>query len=408
MEGATAASALDSNASERTHTSQTTKSQKKKRVSFKLSLETSDDINTVKKDPKSCTEAPVSIIKKECLTRAIRIARGGEPILMPSRLSGLTQKFRYNNANNIDKLNSLTFKSQLKTKESALFNGNEADVRSSEDDSDANGHGDSDQEEDGDDDDDDGGMKGDDIINSQAVETAKISNEHNKKSDKERKVNFGSDNESNDSENNGKRAENSGEVDNKKSGKPGDEVSNDDDDDSNECDSNNEQIDNEKNSHSSNQSKKKTSHNNDDDDDADDAGQDNDDGDGNKIKSNKKPASGKSFVLPSQSTHSSRVIKPNKRFMDESQITTKKTNNAFNSDKMNKSKNCKPESNVEDDHTNNKSTMHSNNSFPGKQTQLKVRISFTLSLLWFSQNCDAMHNKYVVVVVVYFRKNGLR
>lgn len=74
---------------------------KKKRVSFKFSLETSDDLHIVKKEPNASLAPTASIIKKECLTRAIRIAR--ESIIQPSRLTGL---------NNVDKLNSLTFKLQ--------------------------------------------------------------------------------------------------------------------------------------------------------------------------------------------------------------------------------------------------------------------------------------------------------
>lgn len=92
---------------------------KKKKVSFKFALETSDDVHIVKKEPIASFAPPVPIIKKECLTRAIRIARGGESIIMPSRLTGLTQKFRNNNANNIDKLNSLTFKSQVNASDNA-------------------------------------------------------------------------------------------------------------------------------------------------------------------------------------------------------------------------------------------------------------------------------------------------
>lgn len=108
----------------------TKKPTKKKKVSFKFGLETSDDAHIVKKEPNTTFDPPIPIIKKECLTRAIRIARGGESIIMPSRLTGLTQKFRHNNANNIDKLNSLTFKSQFaKTKET-----NEENVTSNEDD----------------------------------------------------------------------------------------------------------------------------------------------------------------------------------------------------------------------------------------------------------------------------------
>lgn len=83
------------------------KATKKKKVSFKFSLETSDDAHIVKKEPNTTFDPPVSIIKKECLTRAIR----GESIIMPSRLTGVIKKFDPSNAN-IDKLNSLTFKSQ--------------------------------------------------------------------------------------------------------------------------------------------------------------------------------------------------------------------------------------------------------------------------------------------------------
>lgn len=81
----------------------------------------------MKKEPNATFDPPVPIIKKECLIRA---NRGGESIIMPSRLTGLTQKFRNNNANNIDKLNSLTFKSQFaKTKET-----NEENATSNDDD----------------------------------------------------------------------------------------------------------------------------------------------------------------------------------------------------------------------------------------------------------------------------------
>lgn len=105
------------------------KTTKKKKVSFKFGLETSDDAHIVKKEPNITFDPPVSIIKKECLTRAIRIARGGESIIAPSRLTPLTQKLKNNNANNIDKLNSLTFKSQSAKKDTSDEN-----VSSNEDD----------------------------------------------------------------------------------------------------------------------------------------------------------------------------------------------------------------------------------------------------------------------------------
>lgn len=59
-------------------------------------------------------DPPVSIIKRESSSsRAARIARGCESIIMPAKLTVRTQRFRHINANNIDKLNSLTFKSQI-------------------------------------------------------------------------------------------------------------------------------------------------------------------------------------------------------------------------------------------------------------------------------------------------------
>lgn len=83
----------------------------------------------MKREPNTIFDPPVPIIK----TRAI---------IMPSRLSQVvtqvvTQKFRYKNANNIDKLNSLTFKSQFaKTDEET---GDETVTSNEEDQSDAEG-----------------------------------------------------------------------------------------------------------------------------------------------------------------------------------------------------------------------------------------------------------------------------
>lgn len=88
---------------------------KKKRVSFKIGFETSDDAHIAKKEPNATFDPPVSIIKKECL-RAMKAA----PILMPSRLNAVTTNYRplkLQDANNIDKLNSLTFKSQTRKKD---------------------------------------------------------------------------------------------------------------------------------------------------------------------------------------------------------------------------------------------------------------------------------------------------
>lgn len=89
---------------------------KKKKVSFKIGFETSDDAHIAKKEPNTIFDPPVSIIKKECLIRAIKAA----PILMPSRLNAVTTKYqplKLQDANNIDKLNSLTFKSQTRKKD---------------------------------------------------------------------------------------------------------------------------------------------------------------------------------------------------------------------------------------------------------------------------------------------------
>lgn len=90
---------------------------KKKKVSFKFGFETSDDAHIAKKEPNTTFDPPVSIIKKECLIRAIKTA----PIIMPSRLNAVTTKYRplklRDDANNIDKLNSLTFKSQTPKKD---------------------------------------------------------------------------------------------------------------------------------------------------------------------------------------------------------------------------------------------------------------------------------------------------
>ncbi|XP_031637437.1 histone-lysine N-methyltransferase trithorax [Contarinia nasturtii] len=82
---------------------------KKKKVSFKFGFETGDDAHIVKKEPTRTFDPPVSIIKKECLPPAIRIARG-EPFLMPSRLTGLTKN---QDLNKLDNVNSLTFKSHF-------------------------------------------------------------------------------------------------------------------------------------------------------------------------------------------------------------------------------------------------------------------------------------------------------
>lgn len=118
---------------------------KKKRVSFKFGFETSDDAHIVKKEPNTTFDPPVSIIKN---TRAIRY-------IMPSRLTGLTQQLKkednnennknktqkpqtlFKNIPNIDKLNSLTFKSQwAKSKETSEENATKNEENQSDADSD--------------------------------------------------------------------------------------------------------------------------------------------------------------------------------------------------------------------------------------------------------------------------------
>lgn len=109
------------------------RSTKKKKVSFKFGLETSDDAHIVKKEPNTTFDPPVSIIKKECLTRAIH------PIIAPSRLKVLTLPLDDLNPNKIDKLNSVTFKSKfVKSKEASKENAtsNEDDQSDAEDEND--------------------------------------------------------------------------------------------------------------------------------------------------------------------------------------------------------------------------------------------------------------------------------
>lgn len=218
------------------------KATKKKKVSFKFGLETSDDSHIVKKEPNASFAPPIPIIKKECLTRAIRIARGGESIIMPSRLTGLTQKFRNNSANNIDKLNSLTFKSQFvtTTKQNSDDYAEFSDTYS---------------------DDEDGG------VNDQRNNGNSETDEEN---DEERKSNT---NEcAADDAENGEEHSDAEEVERKssKSNKNGTETN------------------------------------------------------GASNVNGKIAIGEKRFVLPKRSVHSCRVIKPNKRFVEESQAATKK------------------------------------------------------------------------------------
>ena len=88
----------------------TEKPVKKKTVTFKNVLETSDDVNIVKQvyNPDKVPAVPIIKINKshEELSRSERFARGD--IVMPSRLTEVLKNY---SANHIDKLNLLTFKS---------------------------------------------------------------------------------------------------------------------------------------------------------------------------------------------------------------------------------------------------------------------------------------------------------
>ncbi|TMW53823.1 hypothetical protein DOY81_001108 [Sarcophaga bullata] len=79
----------------------------KKTVTFKNVLETSDDKSAVKKFYNPDNRKPlVSIIKKECLNRPFMYTRNSDCIVRPSRLTEILK-----NNSNIDKLNSLKFRS---------------------------------------------------------------------------------------------------------------------------------------------------------------------------------------------------------------------------------------------------------------------------------------------------------
>ncbi|XP_002031219.2 histone-lysine N-methyltransferase trithorax isoform X1 [Drosophila sechellia] len=87
-------------------TSSTTPKQKKT-VTFRNVLETSDDKSVVKRFYNPDIRIPiVSIMKKDSLNRPLNYSRGGECIVRPSILSKILNK-----NSNIDKLNSLKFRS---------------------------------------------------------------------------------------------------------------------------------------------------------------------------------------------------------------------------------------------------------------------------------------------------------
>jgi len=84
-----------------------TATKQKKTVTFRNVLETSDDKSVVKRFYNPDIRIPiVSIMKKDSLNRPLNYSRGGECIVRPSILSKILNK-----NSNIDKLNSLKFRS---------------------------------------------------------------------------------------------------------------------------------------------------------------------------------------------------------------------------------------------------------------------------------------------------------
>lgn len=123
--------------------STTKKSTKKKTVTFKNCLETSDDLNIVRKEPNLHITPPVPIIKKEsldCLSRATKVACGAEPIVLQSRLDEKLRKYSEENiAFDIDKLNSFLSKSSRSSRPKAKFVNSWDNGDDNEDDEDENG-----------------------------------------------------------------------------------------------------------------------------------------------------------------------------------------------------------------------------------------------------------------------------
>lgn len=84
-----------------------TATKQKKTVTFKNILETSDDKSVVKRFYNPDNRVPlVSIMKKDSMNRPLTYCRGSEFIVRPSILSKILNK-----NSNIDKLNSLKFRS---------------------------------------------------------------------------------------------------------------------------------------------------------------------------------------------------------------------------------------------------------------------------------------------------------
>lgn len=90
-----------------TTTTTGTATKQKKTVTFKNILETSDDKCVVKRFYNPDNRVPlVSIMKKDSMNRPLTYCRGSEFIVRPSILSKILNK-----TSNIDKLNSLKFRS---------------------------------------------------------------------------------------------------------------------------------------------------------------------------------------------------------------------------------------------------------------------------------------------------------
>lgn len=88
-------------------TTTATATKQKKTVTFKNILETSDDKCVVKRFYNPDNRVPlVSIMKKDSMNRPLTYCRGSEFIVRPSILSKILNK-----TSNIDKLNSLKFRS---------------------------------------------------------------------------------------------------------------------------------------------------------------------------------------------------------------------------------------------------------------------------------------------------------
>lgn len=101
---------------------------RKKTVTFKNVLETSDDLNIVKKvyNPHKVPAVPIIKINREELSRLQRFARG--EIVRESRLTEVLKNY---SANHIDKLNLLTFKSCVAASDTCDNTGDKTPVATS-------------------------------------------------------------------------------------------------------------------------------------------------------------------------------------------------------------------------------------------------------------------------------------